>query len=84
MNRTKRRAKRKRQFSYKDAELAAKIDNDIAEGIDCGESRAKLRLAVAYWADVACAESQRRAAAESQIEIFKSAKSLMDAALHKR
>jgi hypothetical protein len=83
MKRTKRKAKRKRQFSYKDAELAAKISNDVAEGIDCGESRAKLRLAAAYWADTACTEAQHRAAAESQIEIFKSAKGLMDAALRK-
>lgn len=63
------------------AELAAKISNDIAEEIDCGESRKNLRMAVAYWADVACVESQRRAEAESTVAIFKSAKALMDVVL---
>lgn len=70
-----------RRFSDKQAELAAKISNDIAENIDCGESRKTLRMAVAYFADVACVEAQRRAAAESNLEIFRCAKGLMDAAL---
>lgn len=67
-----------RRFSDKQADLAAKISNDIAEDIDCGESRKTLRMAVAYFADVACVESQRRAEAESTVVIFKSAKALMD------
>lgn len=70
-----------RRFTDQQAELAAKISNDIAENIDCGESRKTLRMVVAYFADVACVESQRRAAAESKLEIFRSAKGLMDAAL---
>ena len=70
-----------RRFTVKQAEIAAKISNDIAEDIDCGESRKSLRMAVAYFADVACVESQRRAAAESKLEIFRCAKALMDAAL---
>lgn len=70
-----------RRFTDKQAELAAKISNDIAEDIDCGESRKSLRMAVAYFADVACVEAERRAAAESKLEIFKCAKGLMDAAL---
>lgn len=70
-----------RRFTAKQAELAAKISNDIAEDIDCGESRRTLRMAVAYFADVACVEAQRRAAAESKLELFRCAKGLMDAAL---
>lgn len=38
-----------RRFSGKEAELAAKISNDIAEGIDCGESAvASVRFSAAY------------------------------------
>jgi hypothetical protein len=70
-----------RRFSDKQAELAAKISNDIAEDIDCGESRKTLRMAVAYFADLACVEGQRRASAESRLELFRCAKGLMDAAL---
>jgi hypothetical protein len=70
-----------RRFTDKQAQCAAKISNDIAEDIDCGESRRTLRMAVAYFADVACVEAQRRAAAESKLEIFRCAKGLMDAAL---
>lgn len=70
-----------RRFSEKQAELAAKISNDIAEDIDCGESRRTLRIAVAYFADVACVESQRRAEAESTLKIFKSEKAPMDVVL---
>lgn len=70
-----------RRFTDKQAELAAKISNDIAEDIDCGESRKTLRMVVAYFADVACVESQRRADAESKLAIFRWAKGLMDAAL---
>ena len=70
-----------RRFTDKQAELAAKLSNDIAEDTDCGESRKTLRMAVAYFADVACVESRRRAAAESKLEISRCAKSLMDAAL---
>lgn len=69
------------RFTEKQAELAAKISNDIAEGVDCGESVKSLRMAVAYFADLACVEAQRSAAAESQIELFRCAKGLMDAAL---
>jgi hypothetical protein len=69
------------RFSSKQAELAAKISNDIAEDIDCRESRKKLRMSIAYWADVACVEAQRRADAESRLRIFRIAKELMDAAL---
>lgn len=70
-----------RRFTDKQAEIAAKISNDIAEGIDCGESRRTLRRAVAYFADVARLEAQRRASAESKLELFRCAKGLMDAAL---
>lgn len=70
-----------KRFSNKQAKLAAKIHNDIAKNIDCGESRATLRMALAYFADVACVESQRAATAESKLELFKCAKELMDAVL---
>ncbi len=72
------------RFSFKQAELAAKISNDIAEDIDGGESREELKMAVAYWADVACAEAQRRAEAESTVKIFKTAKALMDTVLNEQ
>lgn len=51
------------------AELAAKIKNDIAEGIDCGESRKQLMEAVAYWANVASENAQRLAMAESRLAV---------------
>jgi hypothetical protein len=70
-----------RRFTDKQAELAAKISNDIAEDIDCGESRKSLRMAVAYFAAVASVEAQGRAAAESKLAIFRCAKGLMDAAI---
>lgn len=70
-----------KRFSKEQAELAAKISNDISEDIDCGESSVTLRMAVAYFADVACVEAQRARDAESKLEIFRCAKSLMDVAL---
>lgn len=86
MKTTKTKSRRSLQrmvgrFSDKQAELAEKISNDIAEDIDCGESRRTLRMAVAYFADAACLEAQRRASAESKLELFRCAKGLMDAAL---
>lgn len=69
------------RFTDKQAELAAKISNDIAEDIDCGESRKSLRMAVAYWADVATVESQKRASLEAKVAMFRNAKSLMDTVL---
>lgn len=65
------------------ADLAAKISNDIAEGIDCGETRKVLRDAIDFWATVADAECRARARAESKLAIFRSAKGLMDVALAK-
>ena len=70
-----------KRFSKKEAGLAAKISNDIAEDIDCGETRKDLRMAVAYYADVACVEAQSRAAAESKLAMFRAAKGLMDSVL---
>lgn len=40
----------KSKFSKTQAELAASIENDIAEDIDNGEDRQTLRMAVHYWA----------------------------------
>lgn len=73
-----------RRFTKKQAALAVKISNDIAEDIDNGESRAVLRMAVAYWVDVATVESMGRAAAESSLHVCRCAKQLMDAALDER
>ena len=50
------------------ADLAWKISNDISEGIDCGESRKTLRKTIAFFANIACVESQRAAIAESKFE----------------
>ncbi len=41
------------RFSKKQSELAAKIANDIHEGINCGESQSTLRMVVDYWSCVA-------------------------------
>lgn len=46
------------RFSKREQELAAKISNDIAENIDCRETRAKLRMAIAFYADVVEVKSQ--------------------------
>ena len=70
-----------KRFTSAQAELAAKISNDIAEGIDCGESRQKLRMAVAYFADVACVERMRSRDLEANVKMFKAAKALMDSVL---
>lgn len=71
------------RFTKKEAELAAKISNDIAEGIDCGESRHDLRMAVSYFAEMASMEAGHRVVAESNLGLFRIAKSMMDAALTK-
>lgn len=70
-----------RRHTKAEQELAAKISNDIAEGIDCGESRQVLRMAVAHWTDEACDQAQRREVAESKLSIIASAKAIMDAAM---
>lgn len=38
------------EFTPEEVELAAKVSNDIAEDIDCKETRAQLRRCIAYWA----------------------------------
>lgn len=70
-----------RKFTKNQMELAASISNDIAEDIDNHETREQLRVAVAYWADVAAMLQQRRAALESSLLVFQYAKGLMDSAL---
>lgn len=49
---TKAPAAPKSRFTKAQQELAHKIVNDIAEGIDCKESREDLRMALAYYADL--------------------------------
>ncbi len=51
-----------KRFSKKEAELAMKISNDIAEDIDNGESRKQLRMAVAYYHDLFVTEAENRSA----------------------
>lgn len=49
------------------AALAQKLSNDIAEGIDCGESKKELRLAIAWWADQFTKERRDRIEAQDQL-----------------
>ncbi|MEM0966595.1 MAG: hypothetical protein AAGJ81_10650 [Verrucomicrobiota bacterium] len=42
------------RWTEKQKEIAYKVSNDIAEGIDCKESRKTLRMCVAIWADLYC------------------------------
>lgn len=69
------------RFTKKQAELAAKISNDIAEDIDCNETRAQLRMAVAYWADVACVNGIKVGTAESKLRFAKVAQAYLKVAL---
>jgi hypothetical protein len=62
-------------------DLALKVSNDISEAVDGGESREELREVVRWWADKACDEAQRRAAAEQTVKRFTLAKQLMDVAI---
>jgi len=51
-------------------EMAAALANDIAEGIDNGESRRKLRQAVTYFAMKAHYEQQARLLVESRLKVM--------------
>lgn len=44
--------------SDKLAELATKVNNDISEGIDCGESKKQLRDCIKWWADAYCSQQR--------------------------
>ena len=59
------------------AELAAKLSNDIAESVDCGESREQLRRAIAWWADRANQQSVRVAQLESDRALVRMGWNLM-------
>jgi hypothetical protein len=72
-----------KRFSKKQAERAAQISNDIAEGVRRVHSIKDIEMAVAYYADVACVEAQKRARLESKLALYVSAKALMDLALRK-
>ena len=58
------------RWSVKDRARALKISNDIAEGDDCGESRAVLRQTIAIFADMYADEVCRRSsnATEGQLK----------------
>ena len=60
---------KRRPASHEAADLAHKLANDISEGIDAGESRQKLREAIAYWADEATDQCQMRVMAESDMQV---------------
>jgi hypothetical protein len=58
-----------RLFTKKQADLAAKIANDIAEGMDFKESKSDLRMAVHYWSCVASDANNLRISRDSQAVI---------------
>lgn len=59
------------RFTQKQRRLAEQISNDIAEDIDNGESREQLRMAVAYWADVAAVNAMERSSLKTQLLLAK-------------
>ena len=63
------------------AKLAMLISNDIAEGIDCGESREMLRMTVSYYATEHNNAFMQLAQAKSQLQIFKLAFEAMKCAI---
>jgi hypothetical protein len=65
-------------------QLALRIGNDIAEGIDAGESRFQLREAIGFFSRIAAEEARLRVLAEARLELFASAKALMDVAIPPR
>ncbi len=50
-------------------ELAAKLSNDIHEGIDCGETRAQLRAAISWWSMHACKTHSWKSLAETDLSL---------------
>lgn len=70
-----------KRFNKKEAALAAKISNDIAEGIDGGETRNCLRMAVAYYADLACVNLQRAVAAEDHLRYLRFSRAFRQVAM---
>lgn len=56
------------RWTAAEKELAYKVRNDIAEGIDCKETRAQLRQCVAVYADLYCdLHTQREATASEKL-----------------
>jgi hypothetical protein len=55
------------RFTPEQRELALQISNDIAEGDATRHPVALVRMAVAYWADVAALEAGKRALYEGEI-----------------
>ncbi len=70
-----------KRFNPQKAQIAQQISNDISEGIDNGHSKRELRMAVAYYADLAAVKAERLSNAESSIEICMIANRFMNAAL---
>ena len=70
-----------KRISRKGRDLAEKIANDVSEGIDAGESREVLRLAVRYWSDAASREAVRCASAEDKLKVARYAKRILDTVL---
>jgi hypothetical protein len=76
-----KRYKSPRGFSKYQIDRAYQIANDIAEDINNKDTRAELRMAIAYFRDRECVESQKRADLESRLALYQSAKGIMDLAL---
>lgn len=57
-------------------ELAAKIANDINEGIDGGETRKMLREAIKFWAMKASITASELALAKTEMTVLKLQKEL--------
>lgn len=78
--------KRKRdvtQFTLDEVDMAMSVANDVAEGIDNGESRRKLRRAVQYFALQHHYERQARLLAESRLTMVRLGVELINSAFDK-
>lgn len=71
------------QFTPAEIETAESLANDVAEGIDNGESRRKLRRAVQYFALQHHYERQARLLAESRLTMVRLGVELINSAFDK-
>lgn len=69
------------KYTQRQIEKAQQIANDISEGTCSHYVRTDLRMAVGYYADLACAESIRSAKLESKLQIIRFAKRIFDIAM---
>jgi hypothetical protein len=78
---SKKRRRDGPQRAPSEADMAESVANDVAEGIDNGESRRKLRRAVQYFALQLHYERQDRMLAESRLAAMKLGLALMNSAI---